>query len=107
MPWTPLPDAEDWRPHRVGDDLDRLLRRGGGPGAAAPTAVWAHWDEAVGPAVAAHARPAAVKGTTLVVAVDSPAYATQLRLLGPQLLKRVAEFAGRGAINAIEVTVRA
>jgi len=107
VPWTPLPDPENWVPHRVVDDLDQLLRRAGAPGAVAPTAIWAHWDEAVGAAVAAHARPLSVKGSTLVVGVDTPAYATQLRLLAPQLLKRVAEFGGTGAINAIEVTVRA
>lgn len=106
MPWVPLRDADDWAPRRVGEDLDALFRRSGAAGSAAPTAVWAHWDEAVGPAVAAHARPLAVKGSTLVVGVDTPAYATQLRLLAPQLLKRVAEFAGREAISAIEVTVR-
>ena len=106
MPWKPLPDADHWVPRRVGDDLDELLRRAGGAGGVAAARVWARWDEVVGPAVAAHARPAALKGSTLVVAVDTPAYATQLRLLGPQLLNRVAEIAGVGAIDAIEVTVR-
>jgi hypothetical protein len=56
--------------------------------------------------VAAHARPAGLKGTTLLVAVDGPAYATQLRLLGRQLINRLGDVAGRGVIDAIEVTVR-
>ena len=106
MPWAPLPDADSWVPRRVGDDLDELLRRAGGAGGAASVAVWSGWAEAVGPAVAAHARPAALKGSTLVVAVDSPAYATQLRLLGHQLLNRLGQIAGCGVIDAIEVVVR-
>jgi predicted nucleic acid-binding Zn ribbon protein len=107
VPWKPLPDAESWAPRRVSEDLDELLRRAGGTGGAATALVWSHWQDAVGPAVAAHAHPAALKGRTLVVAVDSPAYATQLRLLGRQLLNRLGEIAGRGVIDAIEVTVRA
>ena len=91
----------------MGDDLDELLRRAGGSNARATAAVWAHWDDAVGSAVAAHARPLSVKGTTLLIAVDSPAYATQLRLLGPQLIQRLAQFGGAEAVSAIEVTVRA
>ncbi len=106
MPWTPLPDTDGWSPHRVGDDLDQLLRRAGGSGGVAVAAVWARWDEAVGGAVASHAQPASLRGTTLVVAVDSPAYATQLRLLGRQLINRLGEIAGPGVIDAIEVTVR-
>jgi predicted nucleic acid-binding Zn ribbon protein len=104
--WTPLPGSDGWAPRRVGDDLDELLRRAGGTGGAAVATVWARWGDAVGDAVAAHARPAGLRGTTLVVAVDSPAYATQLRLLGRQLLNRLAEFAGPGVIDAIEVAVR-
>jgi predicted nucleic acid-binding Zn ribbon protein len=91
----------------VGDDLDELLRRAGTAGGAAAAGVWVRWDEAVGRMVAAHARPAALRGRTLVVAVDSPAYATQLRFLSPQLLNRLGEIAGPGVIDAIEVTVRA
>ncbi|HVM67579.1 MAG TPA: DciA family protein [Acidimicrobiales bacterium] len=107
MPWTPLPDRDNWTPRRVGDDLDELLRRAGGAGGTASATVFSRWEEAVGPAVAAHAQPAALRGTTLVVAVDGPAYATQLRLLGRQLLNRLSEIAGRGVVDAIEVTVRA
>jgi predicted nucleic acid-binding Zn ribbon protein len=42
----------------------------------------------------------------LAVAVDSPAWATQLRLLGNELLGRLSEAAGSGVVTALDVRVR-
>jgi len=105
--WTPLPDPDTWVPHRVGDDLDAVLRRAGGSGGVAATLVFGRWEEAVGAAVAAHARPLRLDGTTLVVGVDAPAYATQLRLLTAQLLSRLRDLAGPGVVESVDVRVRA
>ncbi len=105
MPWEPLRD-EDALPARVGDDLDVLVRRFGVPAGASASAVFTRWADAVGAAVAAHAQPLALRGTTLVVGVDGPAYATQLRMLSAQLLARLAEIAGPGVIEAVDVRVR-
>jgi len=104
--WRPLPDPDGPAPRRVADDLDLLVRRFGAPAGRVTADVFTRWDEAVGPAVAAHARPLALRGTTLVVGVDAPAYATQLRMLVPQLLARLGELAGPGAIEGVDVRVR-
>ncbi len=107
MPWSPLPNADGPVPTRVGDDLDVLVRRLGAPaGAKATAAVFTRWADAVGAGVAAHAQPLALHGTTLVVGVDAPAYATQLRMLSTQLLARLSELAGPGVVEAVEVRVR-
>jgi predicted nucleic acid-binding Zn ribbon protein len=106
MTWQPAPDPNGPPLRRIGDDLDVILRRVGGAGSKATTAVFTGWAEAVGPGVAAHAQPLALRGTTLVVTVDAPAYATHLKMLSPQLLARLAELAGPGAIEAVEVRVR-
>jgi predicted nucleic acid-binding Zn ribbon protein len=90
----------------VGDGLDTVLGRLGAGSSRVTTAVFAGWKDAVGAAIAAHAEPVSLRGTTLVVAVDGPAYATQLRLLTPQLLARLTELAGPGAVEAVEVRVR-
>ncbi len=63
------------------------------------------WNDAVGPSLAAHAQPLSLRGTTLVVAVDAPAYVTQLRLMTPQLLARLADLAGSGAVEAVDIRV--
>lgn len=104
--WRPLPDPDGPPPVRVADDLDRLMRRFGGAGGAATAVVFSRWEEIVGPAVAAHAHPVSVRGTTLVVGADASAYAAQLRLLTAQLLARVAELTGPGVVEAVEVRVR-
>ena len=106
MTWRPAPDPDGPPLRRVGDDLDVILRRVGGGSAGVTAAVFRGWTGAVGPAIASHAQPLSLRGTTLVVAVDAPAYATQLRMLTPQLLARLAELAGPGAVDAVEVRVR-
>jgi predicted nucleic acid-binding Zn ribbon protein len=106
VPWSPDPDPDAIPGRRVGDGLDTLLTRLGAGSTAATTAIFSRWEEVVGASVAAHAQPLQLKGTTLVVGVDGGAYATQLRILTPQLLARVAEFAGPGAVDDVEVRVR-
>jgi predicted nucleic acid-binding Zn ribbon protein len=83
-----------------------LVRQLGGRAGVATAKIFSGWAEAVGPSVAAHAEPLALHGATLVVGVDAPAYATQLRLLAPQLLARLGDLVGVGAVDAIEVRVR-
>ena len=66
---------------------------------ASPTAsqmggVFGRWAEAVGDAVAAHVTPVKLDGSTLVVEVDDPAWATQLRFLETTLKQRLLEVAG-------------
>ncbi|CAB4985919.1 unannotated protein [freshwater metagenome] len=47
-----------------------------------------------------------MRGTTLVVAVSDPAWATQLRFLEHDLVERLRTELGPNAIDAIEVRVR-
>jgi predicted nucleic acid-binding Zn ribbon protein len=104
--WKPSADPNGRALHRLGDGIDAVLRRCGGSSGAATVGVFGGWDDAVGPGVAAHAQPIALRGSTLVVGVDAPAYATQLRLLTPQLLARLAELTSPGVVEAVEVRVR-
>ena len=100
--------AEDeWRsaPRPVADSLEGLARRLGAPTAGALGAVFRHWEEAVGAAVAAHARPVSLTDGVLVVAVDQPGWATQLRYLTSDLLGRLADVAGEGVVGRIDIRV--
>jgi predicted nucleic acid-binding Zn ribbon protein len=63
------------------------------------------WDDAVGPQVAAHAQPKAVRAGTLVVEVDDPVWATQLKLLEDGILNRLAASVGPAAVKAVHVRV--
>jgi predicted nucleic acid-binding Zn ribbon protein len=57
----------------------------------------------VGPEIAAHATPVAFADGELVVEADSTAWATQIRLLAPSLLARLAEDLGAGTVTAVSV----
>jgi predicted nucleic acid-binding Zn ribbon protein len=66
--------------------------------------VFGRWEEAVGAAVAAHVQPVRLTGTTLLVEVDDPAWATQLKFLENTLRARLAEVAG-ATVEVVEVRV--
>ena len=101
--WRPLP--EERGPKRLRDSLDRYAKRLGAPRASALGAVFARWEEVVGATVAAHARPVSLVDGVLVVAVDEPGWATQLRFLTADILRRLEEVAGPGVTTRLEVRV--
>jgi predicted nucleic acid-binding Zn ribbon protein len=70
------------------------------------TVVFRHWEAAVGSAIAEHAQPLSLRESVLVVGVDQPAWATQLRFLTPEILSRLEEAAGRPVAERIEVRIR-
>jgi predicted nucleic acid-binding Zn ribbon protein len=89
----------------VGDSLDRVAKRIGAPGARTLGAVFGHWEDIVGPVVAAHARPVALREGVLRVEVDEPGWATQLRYLAPDVIRRCAEVAGADVVVSVDVKV--
>lgn len=101
------PPASERDPRPVAASLGRMTRRLGTAPTDVMAAVFARWEEMVGPAVAAHARPVSLRGATLRVHVDQPAWATQLRLLSGDLLRRLAEGTGDpSAVREVVVAVR-
>jgi predicted nucleic acid-binding Zn ribbon protein len=70
---------------------------------AAVGAVFGHWPDIVGPQLALHTKPESFEAGELTVSADSPAWATQVRLMAPQLLKRLAEELGHGTVHHIRV----
>jgi predicted nucleic acid-binding Zn ribbon protein len=81
-------------PRPIGESLDDLMRSLRGTGRRAIGGVFAGWDDAVGPVVAAHVRPVRLDGGVLTVEVGDPAWATQVRLLHDDLLARLTEATG-------------
>ena len=69
--------------------------------------VFTRWPQLVGPAMAAHVRPLRIDGSTLVCSADHPAWATQVRHLGAQILDRLREETGDAhGVDRLEVRVR-
>ncbi len=106
MTWRPLPvRRSEADPEPLRRSLDRLAHRVGAPESSALTTVFVHWEAAVGPAVADHATPLSLHGTTLVVGVEDSAWATQLRYLSSDVLDRLAGAAGRPVADRLDVRV--
>lgn len=61
------------------------------------------WPEIVGDHIATHCHVETFDEAKLVVRTDSTAWATQLRLLLPQLERRIAEEVGEGVVEQIVV----
>jgi len=104
--WHPSRPEGGSEPRPIGPGLDRVLGRLGSPDLGALTVIFSKWEAVVGTQVAAHTHPLSVRDGTLVLAVDNPAWATQLRFLTDTLLARLAAACGPDAVMAIEVRVR-
>jgi predicted nucleic acid-binding Zn ribbon protein len=66
-------------------------------------AVFGDWPRVVGPQLATHTRPDGFENGELTVTADSDAWAAQVRLMAPQLIKRLAEELGHGTVTRIRV----
>jgi predicted nucleic acid-binding Zn ribbon protein len=65
--------------------------------------MFARWAELVGPEVGAHSRAESFADGKLVVRTDSTAWATQLKLLAPTVVRRLNEDLGHGTVVVLEV----
>jgi len=103
-----------WRPARPDEDPPRPIEaslnqvvRGLGRSAPLLVGLTGRWAEVVGPTLAAHTRPVRMDGEVLVVAVDEPAWATEVRYLAPELARRAEALVGAGRVRSVRVVVRA
>jgi predicted nucleic acid-binding Zn ribbon protein len=99
--WAPRPRRDDPQPLTAA--FGGLLSARGWREKAAVGAVFGHWADIVGPQLAQHTTPESFESGELTVAADSPAWATQVKLMAPQLLKRLAEELGHGTVRHIRV----
>jgi predicted nucleic acid-binding Zn ribbon protein len=65
--------------------------------------VFARWAEIVGAEIAAHTTPETFADGKLVVRTDSTAWATQLKLLAPSVVRRLNEDLGHGTVTVIDI----
>jgi predicted nucleic acid-binding Zn ribbon protein len=86
--------------------MARLLGRlGGPPSTELMGVVFTRWPEVVGIECADHMKPMRLQGSTLVIGVEQPAWATRARMESGQILDRLREL-GDGSIERIEVVVQ-
>ena len=95
------PDDRD--PQLLDSTLGRLVEDHGWELDLRVHGVFGRWDELVGAEVAQHCTPESFADGRLVVRTDSTAWATQLRLLAPTVVRRLNEELGHGTVTAIDV----
>jgi predicted nucleic acid-binding Zn ribbon protein len=61
------------------------------------------WAAIVGPQIAEHSTPVSFADGELVVAAASTAWATQLRMLAPTLVRQLAAELGDGTVTRVSV----
>ena len=71
--------------------------------AAAAGSVFGRWEQIVGEALGAHTRPGGFTDGELLVIADSTAWATQVRLLRAQLVRRLNAELGPGTVTGVKV----
>ncbi|MDX1649848.1 MAG: DUF721 domain-containing protein [Myxococcota bacterium] len=92
-------------PRRVGGTIGQVLRELGHRTDTPAMRLAVAWEEAVGPEVAAHAEPCALRGGVLEVRVDSSTRAQQLQLRQRTILEALARDVGEGAPTALRFRV--
>ena len=85
--------------------LDALLDRLGAETTTAITGVFGEWPKRVGEQVAQHVTPIKLERGRLIVEIDDPSWATQMRFLEPQLVEKL-NTATTSTITSIEVRVK-
>jgi predicted nucleic acid-binding Zn ribbon protein len=95
------PDARD--PAPIGSVVERIVTEGGWDTDLKVHGVFGRWSSIVGTEVAAHCTPTRFADGHLEVRTDSTAWATQLRLLAPSVLKRLNEELGHDSVLRIDV----
>lgn len=71
--------------------------------AAATGSVFGRWAEIVGPELAEHTSPDGLADGQLTITADSTAWATQVRLLAGQLIRRLSTELGDGVVQRVRV----
>jgi predicted nucleic acid-binding Zn ribbon protein len=93
-------------PTPISSSLDDVLRALKRPTARASSGMFGNWAEAVGAQIATHAQPVSLADGRLIIEVDQPGWATQLRFLEADLIERIRPFVGGVPLDSIDVRVK-
>lgn len=96
------PDDRD--PQALGSLAASLTRSRGWSVKVDEGTVLGRWSHVVGEDIASHAEPTALRDGVLVVSAESTAWATQLRLMQSQILKKIALAVGDGVVTSLRIT---
>jgi predicted nucleic acid-binding Zn ribbon protein len=93
------PDSRD--PAPLGATMKRWLGDAGAGADLTKATVLGRWAEIVGAEVADHCEPVSLVDGELVLRAESTAWATQLRMLAPQIVAKINREVGHGSVLRI------
>jgi len=95
------PDSRD--PMAIGAIVNRSLQELGWTGPLSEARLFSQWEAVVGAEIAGRCQPVSLRDGELRIAAESTAWATQLRLLAPQLLKRICAELPPGTVTRLHI----
>jgi predicted nucleic acid-binding Zn ribbon protein len=95
------PDSRD--PVTLGAIVDKSIEQLGWTAPLSEARLFGQWAAVVGAEVAARCQPVSLRDGELRIAAESTAWATQLRLLAPQLLKRICAELPPGTVTRLHI----
>ncbi|MET1000038.1 MAG: DciA family protein [Marmoricola sp.] len=95
------PDDRD--PQTMDATLGRFVSEQGWETELRVHGVFSRWEAIVGRDVGQHVNPESFADGRLVVRTDSTAWATQMKLLAPDVVRRLNEVLGEGTVQVIDV----
>lgn len=103
QPWSGArPDDRD--PQPFGGAVADLVRERDWTRTLVAAGLLPRWEQIVGADIASHCRPERLEGGELSCVAESTAWATQLRLMTPQLLATIAAEVGPGVVSRLRVS---
>jgi predicted nucleic acid-binding Zn ribbon protein len=96
------PDERD--PALIGSILGSAMTELGWVGPLAQARLMGQWGSVVGSDIAARCQPVSLLDGELKVSAESTAWATQLRLMAPQILARIARELPAGLVTKLIIT---
>ena len=92
-------------PRALNEVLGKVLRRMRVSDESSAIGLFSGWRQIVGDAIADHVAPKRLEKRVLVVEVDDPAWATQLKFLESQLIATLRDSVG-DEVESLEIRVR-
>lgn len=96
------PDGRD--PARLGDIVGKSLTELGWVAPLAEARLMSQWASVVGPEIASRCHPVSLSDGDLRITAESTAWATQLRLMAPQILARISRELPAGMVGKLLIS---
>ncbi|MFC4603817.1 DUF721 family protein [Rhodococcus kronopolitis] len=95
------PDRRD--PQTFGSLTSSIAKTRGWSSKVTEGTVLGRWPQVVGEDIADHANPTGLRDGVLSISAESTAWATQLRMMQPQILAKIAAAVGDGVVTTLRI----